>query len=450
MNKSKKILSTLTALTSAFTLAGCSLSLNKNSGGRSGNTIVRQNGNGNTWARAEIIYFNHIDGEGNFDNKDTNDGKLPATVTFVYPGIGENYPGNLKMIRYQVQYLACNCRSNDYNAWSTMYVEMSATKADLDNPDGSRIVAMSFGDSTFVDDYGHSTGVGHWGDSYAMDRNQNVYASEYAKAEGLHGPTFEDFKTEIVGLLTEKTYGTNTLPGIDKATLHDWMTNAANFNDEGFFEHENIEVLQQETVQRYTATLDGYNATAYSSTKSAVSIVDAYAGASVSLDNMLSVLDALFELHAKTLKEIKADPNNEIFYNEEPLVFTGTYHLEKTNASETIFMNSAAELQALVDDGGTYMIYAAKEGCSTCAAFSKAVVSYIKHLGVKIYEIYFTEAKTITSLNVDGNGRLAPQLFLINNGQVVQFMDGSQIDAAAESGSYLTIYNGFTKTLLAE
>ena len=446
MYKTKKFLTSLAAFGSVFTLAGCSISFNKGgAGGLSGNTIANQSGNGNTQARAHVIYFNHIDGEGNFDNKDTVIGKLPATVTFEYPGIGENYSGNLKMIRYQVQYIACNCRSADFNAWSTMYVELSATKADLDNPNGSKIVAMSYGDSTFTDDYGHYTGVGHWGDSYAMDHNQNPYASEYAKTEGLHGATYHDFQAEILPFLV----------GTTKETLHGWMTNSANFNDEGFFEHENIQAFKDKKDQRYTATLEGTTATSYSATTSEVSLVDAYAGASVSLDNMLSVLDALFEYHTDVLAEIKKDPNNKIFYDETPLDFTGTYHLEKQpGATQTVALADNDAFQALLDADGTYMIYAAKEGCATCAAFSKAVNGYVRQFGVKIYETLYTYIKDTPGK--DGNsikakgGQFAPQLFLVHNGNIVARMADADIDNAAASGSYLMIYNNFTKTLLAE
>jgi len=453
MNKvSKKIFSGIIAMASVVSLTACATSLKKYKGGS--NEIVNQNGSGNTQAAAHVIYFNHIDGEGNFDNKNTETGKLPAIVMFEYQALNDDYMGmnvdsSKQHIKYQVSYLACNCRTADYNAWTTIYVEMSATKNDLENPDNARIVNIAFDetDGTFEDDYGHATQAGHWGDSYAMDGNTNPYASENAKEHGVHGATKWDFYDEIIPLLTETAFiEGSTAKGLNKATLRSWMTES--FNEEGFFEHEKIELFENTMVDRYTATLSGTTATGYSATTSKVSINDAYAGASVSLDNMLSLLDGLFDYHTSKLEAIAANTELDMFYTyEEDDGFKGTYKVEAATTTGTTHITKA-ELEAMKADGGTYLIYSASEGCSSCAAFSKPVNSYVKQTGQKVYEILHSEAKQVFT-NSSISSLYAPQFFLISNGQIVAVIDQQYIDLAGSTGSYKVIYKNFTKTLLS-
>lgn len=453
MNKvSKKVFSGIIAMASLLSMTGCTTSLKKYKGGS--NEIVNQNGSGNTQAAAHIIYFNHIDGEGNFDNKNTEAGKLPAIVTFEYQAINDDYMGmsvesSKQHIKYQVSYIACNCRTPDFNAWTTMYVEMSATKDDLENPDNARIVRIAFDDdNTFEDDYGHITQAGHWGDSYAMDGNTNPYASEHAKEHGVHGATKWDFYDEIVPLLTETTFiEGSTNKGLNKATLRSWMTES--FNEEGFFEHEQIELFETTMVERYTATLSGTSATGYSTEKTQVSINDAYAGASVSLDNMLSMLDGLFDYHTTKLAKIAEDDASiSMFYTyEEDDGFKGTYVVEAAEGKTTTHITKD-QLQALKDSNETFLVYSASEGCSSCAAFSKPVNAYVKQTGQKVYEILHSEAKQVfTSSQI--SSLYAPQLFLVSNGQIVAVINQADIDLAASSGSYKVIYKNFTKALLS-
>jgi hypothetical protein len=505
MNKvSKKVFSGIIAMASLLSMTGCTTSLKKYKGGS--NEIVNQNGSGNTQAAAHVIYFNHIDGEGNFDNKNTEAGKLPAVVMFEYQAINDDYMGmsvetSKQHIKYQVSYIACNCRTPDFNAWTTMYVEMSATKDDLENPNGSRIINITFDNDSFEDDYGHATQAGHWGDSYAMDGNTNPYASEHAKEHGVHGATKWDFYEEIVPLLTQTVFGEgSTKKGITKEVLHGWMTES--FNEEGFFEHEQIELFETTKVERYTATLKGtavaegkvkiaenevvigehfYKDPAdqnqtyvlidseatftaakaianveffkddllYSAAKEEVSINDAYAGASVSLDNMLSMLDGLFEYHTTKLEKIAADSTvTNMFYTyEEDDGFQGSYIVEAADGKTTTHITKA-DLEAMKADKGTYLIYSASEGCSSCAAFSKPVNSYVKGTGQKVYEILHKEAKEVFPNSAISN-LYAPQFFLISNGEVVAVLSQDDLDLATAQNSYKVIYKNFTKALLS-
>lgn len=447
--KGKRLLNTVLSITSILALAGCTTSLKKYKG--SSDTIVDQDGKGNTQAASHIIYFNHIDGEGKLDNIDTDAGKLPAIVTFEFKAVSEDYAGvsvetSTQHIRYQVTYLACNCREADYNAWTTMYVEMSATKNDLDNPENSRITKILFEGSAFEDNNGHPTEVGHWGDSPAMDANLNKWASEYAKEEKVHGATKHDFIHELAPLLANTNFIEGSeLKGLNKATLDKWMTES--FNEEGFFEHEMIDFFKNTKVERYEAMLDGMTASGIYKNKQEVSLNDAYAGASVSLDNMLSVLQSLFEYHAKQLAEIKADKNLELFYEySADSNFKGTYVVEAAEGETTTHITKA-QLQAMVADKGTYLVYGASEGCATCQAFAKPVNKYVKNLGQKVYEIIFTDAKEVVSH--PNFPSAAPTLFLLSGGEVVAVISADTITVASENNSYKAIFQGFTQNLLS-
>lgn len=445
--KGKRLLNTVLSITSILALAGCTTSLKKYKGGS--NTIVEPEGK--LQASSHIIYFKHFDGEGNQDFADTEAGMLPAIVKFEFQAIGDDYMGlspesSEQHIKYQVSYLACNCRSSQYNAWTDIYVEMSADKAAIDNHDNARITKILFEGSAFEDDYGHHTEVAHWGDSPAMDRNNNPYASEYAKQEGLHGATKEDFQNELAPLLTTtKFIEGNEAKGLNKATLDAWMGESS-YNKEGYFEHELIEFFEDTKVTRYKAYLDGLEAIGYENKQYQVSINDAYAGASVSLDNMLSVLQALFEYHSSLLTDIKNDSNNDLFYNySTDTEFKGTYKLEKAD-SETTTHITKEQLQSMIANNGTYLIYAASEGCSTCQAFAKPLNKYVKQMQQKIYEIPFADAKPLFS---DLSSLNAPQLFLISNGRIIEILSEEARDTAISKNSYKVIFSEFTQDLLS-
>ena len=413
--------------------------------------IVNQNGSGNTQAYAHIIYFNHIDGIGNFDNKNTEAGKLPAIVMFEGEAITDEYMGFIEEkseqhIKYQVSYLSANCRSSYYNSWSTIYVEMSATKSDLANPDNARITKIAYEGEAFKDDFESSVSAGHWGDSDVIAGNVNPFASANAKEKGVHGTTKQDFYDEIIPLLTKNTFiPGSTKQGLNKATLRSWMTES--FNEEGFFDHEMIDLFENTKVDRYTTTLSGMEVIGYSTTTSKVSINDAYAGASVSLDNMLSILDALFDYHTTKLQEISENSKYDRFYEYEDDGFKGVYVVESADSQKTTVI-SKTELEAMKEDGETYLVFSSSEGCSSCAAFSKAVNSYVKQTGQKVYEILHAQAKQVFPSSLISS-LYAPQLFLMSDGEIVAVMNQQYIDNTISMGSYKIIYKNFTKALLS-
>jgi rhodanese-related sulfurtransferase len=139
-------------------------------------------------------------------------------------------------IKYQVSFVSCTCRSADVNFWSTAYLELTLPESGL--LDDAAIRTLSFDkDST-----GHYS-VGVWGDSSPIPTAPQTY---------------ELITTEYLPYYVGKTYGQikglNTTFDID---LADYQTG--------------------EGRGEYT--------------------LDAYTGATVSINNVLRVLHAMFKHH---------------------------------------------------------------------------------------------------------------------------------------------------------
>ncbi len=152
-------------------------------------------------------------------------------------------------IKYQVTFIACTCRSADLNVWSTAYVELTM-------PESGRIADAAIRTLSFdYDSTGHYLG-GFWGDS-----NPSPLAQEC---------TYEKFKTEMIPYYVGKTYSQlNGLSTIDDITDY----NAG----------EGREALT----------------------------LDAWTGATVSSNNILRILQALFAYHA-TDSFFDSDPEAEV------------------------------------------------------------------------------------------------------------------------------------------
>lgn len=424
MNKvSKKIFSSIVAMGCFLTLTGCKTSLEK------------YNGTGGT--AGNVIQFNHYDGIGTLDyDRDpmASQATINKTLYFINDAnMGVDASTQTHVIGYQVTYTACNCRSASFNAATQVYIELSATQAALDDAEKATIQKIVFEGSAFLDDYEHETSVGHWGDSPVMDRNNNKWASEYVKSHGYKGASKQDFYDEIVPLLK----------GVSNEELNGWIDSAV--DEEGVFHHEEIEAFENNTVDRYAVNLSSAGEImGYSSTTQKVSINDAFAGASVSLDNLLSLIDSLFDYHKKELNKIKTNPSYAPFYSYDDTGFQGNIVVE-ASTDRQITKITGAQLAEMTE--GAYLIYAASEGCASCAKFQKPAKAYVEKIGHKVYEVLFTEASEVYP--TDLNGLSAPQFFLINDGRVVAMMSASDIAAASDSASYKVIYDNFTKALLS-
>ena len=139
-------------------------------------------------------------------------------------------------VKYQVTYLSCTCRSADVNYWSTAYVEMTLPKSG--NIEESSIKYMSFD----YDSDGHYL-AGFWGDSNPTPA----------------GATLQDFKREYIPFFINKDYKyIKSLSTSDDIAPEDYSAGAGR---------------------------SSYR-------------VDSFAGSSVSTNNMIRMLNALFDYHA--------------------------------------------------------------------------------------------------------------------------------------------------------
>ena len=138
-------------------------------------------------------------------------------------------------IKYQVTYLSCTCRSAAVNYWMTAYVELSLPKSGA--LEDTTVKYLSFD----YDSDGHYL-AGFWGDSNPTPA----------------GATYEDFKREYIPFFIGKDYKyLKTLSTVDDIVPTD-----------------------------YTA---GNGRAKYS--------LDSFTGSSVSTNNMIRMLNALFEYH---------------------------------------------------------------------------------------------------------------------------------------------------------
>ena len=139
-------------------------------------------------------------------------------------------------IKYQITYLSCTCRSADVNYWMTAYVEL--TLPDSGNIEDSKIRTLSFD----YDAEGHYL-AGFWGDSNPTPA----------------GNTYEEFKEQYIPFFVGKDYAyiktLDVVEDIDPA-------------------------LYAEGVGRENLTLDTFT------------------GSSVSTNNIIRMLNALYEYHA--------------------------------------------------------------------------------------------------------------------------------------------------------
>lgn len=139
-------------------------------------------------------------------------------------------------IKYQITYLSCTCRSADVNYWMTAYVEL--TLPDSGNIEDSKIRTLSFD----YDAEGHYL-AGFWGDSNPTPA----------------GNTYEEFKEQYIPFFVGKDYAyIKTLDVVDDIDP----------------------ALYAEGEGRENLTMDTFT------------------GSSVSTNNIIRMLNALYEYHA--------------------------------------------------------------------------------------------------------------------------------------------------------
>lgn len=189
-----------------------------------------------------IIPFNHVNGPG-------DEWKFYALVNFQYEDIMEGY------VKYQVTYLSCTCRTADVNYWQTAYIELDLPESGVAND--VKLRKLSFD----KDGTGHYL-AGFWGDSSPIldEATQSEVIATYEKTETSPGSGvyYPSIKEDFIPLLEGKT----------KAQI-DSYNKMVDMKDAGVM------------------TSDAF---------------DSFHGASVSTNNILRILHAVFKYHAETYK----------------------------------------------------------------------------------------------------------------------------------------------------
>ncbi len=200
-------------------------------------------------------------------------------------------------VKYQLTFISCTCRSADLNVWSTVYAELTLPSSGL--IDDSAIRTLSFD----ADSTGHYLG-GFWGDSNPPPTAPTA--------------TYEKFKTEMMPYYIGKTW--SQLKGL--STIEDMAD---------YSQGEGREELS----------------------------IDAWTGATVSANNILRAVQALYAYHATdswfdadpAAAELRADfeakkeavssaaaaaVSAEEAALPDPVDTTKTYKANKDDAQETI------------------------------------------------------------------------------------------------------------------
>lgn len=160
----------------------------------------------------------------------------PREETLFYAFVNFKYKAR-NYIKYQVTYLSCTCRSADVNYWMTAYVELTLPKSKDINDSEVRFLSFD------RDSQDHYT-AGFWGDSNPTPA----------------GATYEQFKEEYIPYFIDKNYGyIQTLSFVEDIDAAEY---AAGEGREGY-------------------------------------TLDTLSGSSVSTNNIIRMLNALFKYHAE-------------------------------------------------------------------------------------------------------------------------------------------------------
>ena len=211
---------------------------------------LKTSGRGNAVA---VIPITHINGPKDID-------KFYAFIDFKYKS--RNY------IKYQVTYLSCTCRAANLNYWQTAYVDL--TLPESKNPLDSKIKFLSFDDDSSPE--GDNYLAGFWGDtgtSHPMPGTNVMYDyNPNAMKDGEPFPLDQQVSLKEVYI--------SYFPGKDGNYI---KSIAGCSNTVGPVDNiDAADFASGEGRENYT--------------------LDAFTGASVSTNNIILMLDALYDYHA--------------------------------------------------------------------------------------------------------------------------------------------------------
>ena len=264
-----------------------------------------------------IIPFNHINGP-------RNEWKFYALINFQYK--------ERTYVKYQITYLSCTCRAANVNYWQTAYVELTTSQS---NPENAKLKALSFD----KDGTNHYT-AGFWGDSNPITSSGKVVTTydEYIDSSSDTTTTFnigalkytlayED--GSIVNVVRgEHKYAVNNNAFVmdsvnytinynettpvsvtDGTNTYDVTVNTAGIyttNDQGvegyYYPTIKNEFIDDLLIGKTHAQIDAWSTVDNMLSGQAMSqeLYDAFTGASVSTNNILRILHALFDYHTAT------------------------------------------------------------------------------------------------------------------------------------------------------
>lgn len=235
----KKLSKILLALLVALSLTACSSSASTNEGAATGsNDACAANGELSLDVINEWLNTSADMGEGSTANEvaiiPINHVNGPRDETNFYAFVNFKYKAR-NYIKYEVTYLSCTCRAANVNYWMTAYVELTL-------PESKKLEDAEIRFLSFDQDYdGHYT-AGFWGDSNPTPA----------------GATYEMFKEEYIPHFIGKNYAyISTLNFVEDIALADYQSG------EG---RENL-------------------------------TLDAFSGSSVSTNNIIRMLNAIYKHH---------------------------------------------------------------------------------------------------------------------------------------------------------
>ena len=240
----KKTITIILSLFMIFTMASCSSSNETN------NPSTNQGTEGGSCSATGEINLDIINeylntsadmGEGSTANPiaviPINHVNGPRDETNFYAFVNFKYTAR-NYIKYQITYLSCTCRSANVNYWMTAYVELSLPESKKLEDSEVRFLSFDY------DAEGHYLG-GFWGDSNPIPTN---------------GVTYEQIKEEYIPFFVGKNYS---------------YVSKLNF-------------MEDINVEDYTSGEGRENLS-----------IDTFSGSSVSTNNIIRMLNALYKYHGQ-------------------------------------------------------------------------------------------------------------------------------------------------------
>lgn len=108
---------------------------------------------------------------------------------------------------------------------------------------------------------------------------------------------------------------------------------------------------------------------------------------------------------------------------------------------------SVDELQRLVDDKASFVVFISQPSCRASADFEKILQSFIAKHPMKFYEIAFSDLKNLPFAK---GVRFYPSFLVFKNGQLVDFLEADSDEDASAYTSLDGFETWFTKQIILQ